>query len=129
MGPTMVRVYGSQQRGPGFPSLLPRLHTLESLTCRERWQRCSCMGRERELRIWVVSQAQGLLCVVSMSISPSNPGTTAENLLLEGRTAASGMFNSFKLLCQVSRSVHLVFASKHDTILMLWLGTELDGSS
>lgn len=52
-----------------------------------------------------------------------------ENLLLWGRTAALGMFYSFKLLCQVSRSTYLLFASKHDTILMLWLGAELDGSS
>lgn len=68
-------------------------------------------------------------CIVSMSISPSNPGTTVENLLLEGRTAASGMFCSFKLLCQVSRSIYVVFASKRDTILVLWLGAELHGSS
>jgi len=71
----------------------------------------------------MISQAQGLPCAVSMSISPSNPGTTVKNLLLEGRTAASGMFNSFTLLCQVSRSVYLVFASKPDTILMLLAGS------
>lgn len=51
------------------------------------------------LGVWMISQTQGLLCVVSMSIIPSNPGTTVENLLLERRAAASEMFNSFKLLC------------------------------
>lgn len=86
------------------------------------------MGRERGLEVWMIFQAQGFLCIVSMSISPSKAGTTVENLLLEGRTAASGMFNSFKLLCQVSRCVYLAFVSKH-TILMPWLGAELDGSS
>lgn len=64
-----------------------------------------------------------------MSISPSNPGTTVENLLLEGRMAASGMFSLFKLLCQVSRSIYLVFASERDTILVLCLGAELGGNS
>lgn len=71
----------------------------------------------------MISQTQGLLCVVSTSTIPSNPGTTVENLLLERRTAASEMFNSFKLLCRGNRSVYPVFASKHDTILRLLAGS------
>lgn len=86
------------------------------------------MGREWELKVWMIFQAQGFLDVVCMSISPSKAGTTVENLLLEGRTAALGMLNSFKLLCQVIRRVYLVFVSKH-TMLMPSLAAEHDGSS